>query len=269
MLFYTSNKKKKKKKKKKKEAGRAIKVAVLEGGYASLCALGLPLSLSIQLQQSCLKLCEAQWTARSSAGGFSVSLFWPSAPEKVKNVATFKKKKRRRKRGKARVQAAQPTTPSPPEQCTSHESTKLNTSKTVAPNKALQTDGSSPSHMSLSYERGSSSHVSPSNVLPSYEKGEDHQTVKSTSPSHSKEWTKVTRKRRSRLPPCWKLKVPVHLRDTLKTPSTSGTSSDSESTDFEQSDDKHLEHDTAEGSHHQSTPVAARTRSRLKHYRFS
>ena len=90
----------------------------------------------------------------------------------MKNDATFKKKKRRRKRGKARAQAAQATAPSPPEQCTSPESTKLNASKTVAPNKALQTDGSPPSHMSLSYEKGSPSHVSPSNVLPSHEKGE-------------------------------------------------------------------------------------------------
>ena len=67
-------------------------------------------------------------------------------------------------------------------------------------------------------------------VSPPNEKGEAlNKSVESTSPSHSNEWTKVTRKRRSRLPPCWKLKVPVHLCDTLKTPSTSGTNSESES----------------------------------------
>ena len=231
-------------------ADRAIKVAVLEGDYASLCALGLPLSLSIQLQQSCLKLCGAQWTARSTDGGFSVSLFWPSAPEKVKCGAMLKKKKRkRRKRGKARVQAVQATIPSPPEQCVIHESNKLSSSKKLSPYKALQSDGSSPSHVSPSNEKGKAL----------------YQSVESTSPSHSNEWTKVTRKRRSHLPPCWKLKVPVYLHDTLKTPSTSGTDSESDYTDHEQSDAKN----TAKGSHPQSTPVAARTRSRVKYYRVS
>ena len=37
-------------------ADKAIRIAVLEGDFASLCALGLPLSLGVQLQQSCLKL---------------------------------------------------------------------------------------------------------------------------------------------------------------------------------------------------------------------
>ena len=61
-------------------ADKAIRVAVLDGDFASLCALGFPLSLGIQLQQSYLKLSEAHWTARSTSGGFSVSFFWP-APE--------------------------------------------------------------------------------------------------------------------------------------------------------------------------------------------
>ena len=33
-------------------ADKAIKVAVLEGDFASLCALGFPLPLSLQLQQT-------------------------------------------------------------------------------------------------------------------------------------------------------------------------------------------------------------------------
>ena len=115
-------------------ADRAIRVAVLKGDYAaSLCALGLPLSLSIQLRENCLKLVEhcLKLRARSTDGGFSVSLFWPSAPEKVKSDAILKMKRRkRRKRGKIRVQAAQTTIPSPPEQCVTHESaTKQSTSK--------------------------------------------------------------------------------------------------------------------------------------------
>jgi len=53
----------------------SIKVVVLENDFAALCRLGLPVSLSLQLQQSGLKLADALWTARSSGSGFSVSLY--------------------------------------------------------------------------------------------------------------------------------------------------------------------------------------------------
>ena len=56
-----------------KMADRAIKVSVLEGNFA-LRNLGLPLSVSIQLQEMGLRLPDALWTVRSSSSGFSVSL---------------------------------------------------------------------------------------------------------------------------------------------------------------------------------------------------
>ena len=40
-----------------------IKVAVIEGDYADLCSLGLPLALSLQLQLQDLKLSGALWSA--------------------------------------------------------------------------------------------------------------------------------------------------------------------------------------------------------------
>ena len=55
-----------------KTVDRAIKVAVLEGDFAAICGLGLPFSLSLQLQSSDLKLSEAMWTAKSSSSGFSI-----------------------------------------------------------------------------------------------------------------------------------------------------------------------------------------------------
>ena len=58
-------------------ADRVIHVAVLEGYFASLTALGLPIPLSLKLQQSDLKLERPVWTAKSTRTGFSVSLFWP------------------------------------------------------------------------------------------------------------------------------------------------------------------------------------------------
>ena len=77
-------------------AGRAMKVAVLEGDFVALCNLGLPFSVSYQLQEKGLKLPDALWTIRSSAGGFSVSLFWPNSS------TSLKKRQRRRKRAKAK-----------------------------------------------------------------------------------------------------------------------------------------------------------------------
>lgn len=83
---------------------KTIKVSVLEGDLAQLSALGFPLPLCIQLQLSCLKIDEAMWTAKSTPGGFSVNLFWP-APAPEKNGAQLKKRrKRKRRRAKARSQ---------------------------------------------------------------------------------------------------------------------------------------------------------------------
>ena len=80
-----------------------IKVAVLEGDYADLCGLGLPISLSLQLQLQGLKLSGALWSAKASASGFSVSLYWPTITTPAK--AKVKKARRKRKRGRANKQA--------------------------------------------------------------------------------------------------------------------------------------------------------------------
>ena len=76
-----------------------IRVAVLESKYASLVDLGVPLSVSLQLQQLGLQLQQAQWTARHSLGGFSISFFWPALdsskskpPRKQKKVKKSKMK---------------------------------------------------------------------------------------------------------------------------------------------------------------------------------
>ena len=91
---------KKKEKKIEKLAGRAMKVAVLEDHFVALCNLGLPFSVSYQLQEKGLKLPDALWTMKSSTSGFSVSLFWPSS-----QCESLKKRKRQRKRNKAKKQS--------------------------------------------------------------------------------------------------------------------------------------------------------------------
>ena len=50
-------------------------MAVVEGDYADLRSLGLPLALSLQLQLQDLKLSGALWSAKAFASGFSVSLY--------------------------------------------------------------------------------------------------------------------------------------------------------------------------------------------------
>ena len=75
-----------------KMANKPIKVVVLEGHFASLPALGFPLALSLQLQQSCLRLTDAMWTPKSTNDGFSVCLFWP-APDLKSGVEEKEKEK--------------------------------------------------------------------------------------------------------------------------------------------------------------------------------
>ena len=71
-----------------------IHVAVLEGTFACLSELGIPLLACIQMQSMGLKLGEAQWTARSTNTGFSVSFFWPTG---WKSTTRHVRKRKKRK----------------------------------------------------------------------------------------------------------------------------------------------------------------------------
>ena len=81
-----------------------IKVAVV-GDYAELCGLGLPLPLSLQLQCLNLKLSGALWSAKASASGFSVSLYWPTAAPDTPHWVPVKAKKVRKNRKRRCKQA--------------------------------------------------------------------------------------------------------------------------------------------------------------------
>ena len=71
-------------------ASAAFCVCVLEGNYAKMTELGLPLSLAVELQIRNLHLDTSLWTARHTNGGYSVSFFWPSL--------RCKRRRRRRQR---------------------------------------------------------------------------------------------------------------------------------------------------------------------------
>ena len=88
-------------------------MAVLESQYASLGDYGVPLSVCLQLQQLGLQLHEAQWTARHSLGGFSISFFWPA----LDNQQPAKKKQKSKKSKVNRRNASKSTTNQP---ATSH-----------------------------------------------------------------------------------------------------------------------------------------------------
>ena len=230
-------------------ADKAIKVAVLEGNFASLCALGFPLSLSLQLQQSCLRLDEAMWTAKSTTGGFSVSFFWP-APDLKSEVQLKRKRKRRRAKARKTVPAAtnfndkptlEPLKPSLEATCAS--------SALPTPNNATQLGPASKS------SQGSGCSPSPPHSA-------EESELKNQSDETEQQWTQVTtrRRRKARLPPCWKLRFPAHLRANLQTPSESSSTSEV-SSEGEETDDGE-QHQCTKHSEH--TPVASRTRSKLK-----
>ena len=54
-------------------------------------------SLSLQLQESSLRLSQALWTAKSSKGGFSVSFFWPATDSESEAKPRRRTRKRRSK----------------------------------------------------------------------------------------------------------------------------------------------------------------------------
>ena len=84
---------------------------------------------------------------------------------------------------------------------------------------------------------------------------DDHESASSMPVTDENTWTLVSRRRRPRLPPCWKLRFPAHLRHTLKTPSGTDDSEDSEGS---------VTDCASQTVGDSPTPVAARTRSRAK-----
>lgn len=83
-------------------AETSLRVASLEGDFARLTTMGLPLAVALQLQQMALKLGDACWTAKHSNCGFSISLYWPTPVSQVVKPTRFTQKKRRRRRKKKR-----------------------------------------------------------------------------------------------------------------------------------------------------------------------
>ena len=108
---------------------RAIKV-VLEGNFASLCALGFPLTKHpAPAALSEVPASEAYWTSRSTDTSFSVSFFWPAREKENMDI----KKRKRRKRGKARPQVVRATTPNSPKQCAPYRGIVTSASNKLSP----------------------------------------------------------------------------------------------------------------------------------------
>lgn len=80
----------------------AIRVSVLEGSYSHLQASGVPLPLCIHMQELGVMLSTAQWTARQSLGGFSVSFFWPAEHKPYLSAAPKLRKPRKRRKKKSK-----------------------------------------------------------------------------------------------------------------------------------------------------------------------
>ena len=85
-----------------------ILVSVLESPYTVLQRSGIPLPVCLCMQGKGLQLEDAQWTARQSNGGFSVTFFWPalipSEADLKATVPVVKKKTKQRRKRKAKAQ---------------------------------------------------------------------------------------------------------------------------------------------------------------------
>ena len=75
-----------------------IRVSVLEGSFAGLEGVGIPLPVCIHLQDLGLQFEGAQWTAKQSNIGFSISFFWPVQDRSAFGVNRPGKKHRRRRK---------------------------------------------------------------------------------------------------------------------------------------------------------------------------
>ena len=78
------------------------RVSMLEGSFTGLQGVGIPLPVCIHLQDLGLQLEGAQWTAKQSNPGFSISFFWP-----VQDHSTVVGKKRRKSRKRVRRRSGQ------------------------------------------------------------------------------------------------------------------------------------------------------------------
>ena len=54
-----------------------IRVCIVDGLHADLAKTGVPLSICLLFQQQGLLMDSAQWSAKQTITGFSVSFFWP------------------------------------------------------------------------------------------------------------------------------------------------------------------------------------------------
>ena len=260
-------------------ADRSFRVVVLEGDFAGLSAAGFPLSLCVRLQQSALKLPDAMWTAKSTAGGFSVSLFWPTVSSQPCYDKKETKKSRRKRKRKTKAKSSA--------QC-EHTSTK--TAAKLQSSPAPPTDA----HLGPESEAKQNNSLTSTSTQVNMEKGIDLNSCSDVrydkrgtvhgvtySIDDREGWTPVIGKRVKKSVPVHPLRrrAPPHVKAALP-PSDESTSYDSDDSDCS-TDPDHLvipDHATVNFSivdgkpglqvntrcTRSWTPIAARTRAKLK-----
>ena len=92
--------------------GSKILVCIVNGLHADLVKTGVHLSICLLLQQQGLLMDSAQWTAKQTATGFSVSFFWPRPPGQCRQYGTKNGRRtgRRRKRKRRGLKTKSGTT---------------------------------------------------------------------------------------------------------------------------------------------------------------
>ena len=273
-------------------ADRAIRVAVLEGYFASLSTLGFPMSLSWQLQQSNLRLERAMWTAKSSKTGFSVSFFWPVANHGVSSLKKPNKRRKNRRKAKVTHNLQDNNTAIPTTTITTTSlgattgatmSTPINANPSVSQQEAIihsmppqqESDASDHSNIEESEldENPAVDLKECSEVV--YERKGDTHGVKYACEDGEEGWTPVVAKRRRCKVPTRliQLRAPPHVRSTL--PDSTDSDSDTSGSDCSLNipSGANVEYSLCHGkpglkvasnSTSTWTPIASRTRSRLK-----
>ena len=234
----------------------------LEGLYAELHGLGLPFSISGELQSYQLTLDSSAWTVRRSKSGISVSLFWPCArpgeipsrqSAKSRPNNTKRKSKNKKKNKKPPLSTVNDTQPLGKENVLNDGAPRK---KSVGGKENVLNDGA-PRKKTEGVDLCSCSSVE-------YQERDSVPGVTYTDKSGTCGWTEV-RGRRSRRRTVGNL--------PSSRPSSASEQSESDSEDFVRppsSTVKFVAVDGQPGLHVSSprirswTPIATRTRSRIK-----
>ena len=143
-------------------------MSVLEGPYTILNTFGVPFPVCLCMQGNGLQLRNAQWTAKQSHRGFSVSFFWPTLKSELEANVTECKKNRKRKEKKAGAKAQKDTQEAAVKVASDHlgDSTETGTSNIPVITAPITTHQRKPSSKKRKEVRSLGRNIEPTTLRP-------------------------------------------------------------------------------------------------------